>query len=174
MTILRGLVTAALVVVALALQVSLFPHLAWHGVVPDLVLLVVVGAALVRGPAFGAGLGFLAGLALDLAPPADHVAGRWALALVVVGYLAGRIRESAAPEQRPGLGALVLSAGFASFVGVSVYALSGLLLGEGAASITDTVVVILAAVVWDVVLAPFVLLPVTALMQRVRPPQVAF
>jgi hypothetical protein len=30
-------------------------------------------------------LGFVAGLLLDLVPPADHEAGRWALALVVVG-----------------------------------------------------------------------------------------
>ena len=32
---------------------------------------------------------------LDLAPPADHVAGRWALALVLVGYVAGRVRQRA-------------------------------------------------------------------------------
>ena len=52
-------------------------------------------AALVRGPQFAAVLGFFAGLLLDLAPPADHVAGRWALALVVVGYVAGRMRQDA-------------------------------------------------------------------------------
>ena len=34
------------------------------------------------------------GLLLDLAPPADHVVGRWALALIVVGYVAGRMRTS--------------------------------------------------------------------------------
>ena len=40
-------------------------------------------------------LGFFGGLLVDLAPPADHVAGRWALALVVAGYLAGRVRQDA-------------------------------------------------------------------------------
>ena len=65
---------------------------------PNLALLVVVAAALVRGPEFAAVLGFVAGLRLDLAPPADHVAGRWALALVVVGYLAGRVRQDARPS----------------------------------------------------------------------------
>ena len=70
--------------------------------VPNLALLVVVAAALVRGPEFAAVLGFAAGLAVDLAPPADRVAGRWALALVVVGYLAGRVRrEAGASACRP-------------------------------------------------------------------------
>ena len=82
-------------------QVSLFPHLAWQGIVPNLCLLVVVGAALTRGPQFAALLGFVAGVALDLAPPADHVAGRWALALVVVGYLAGPDAPEHAAHRRP-------------------------------------------------------------------------
>ena len=76
----------------------MFPHLAWEGIVPNFCLLVVVAAALVRGPAFAATLGFFAGLMLDLAPPADHVAGRWALALVVVGYVAGLMRQDTRPS----------------------------------------------------------------------------
>ena len=80
---------------AVVLQVAVFSALSFEGVVPNLALLVVVAAALVRGPEFAAVLGFLGGLAIDLAPPADHVAGRWALALVVVGYLAGRVRHDA-------------------------------------------------------------------------------
>ena len=79
------------------LQVAVFPHLAWEGIVPNFCLLVVVAAALVRGPAFAATLGFFAGLLLDLAPPADHVAGRWALALVLVGYVAGLMRQDTRP-----------------------------------------------------------------------------
>ena len=89
----RIAVAAGLVVVALVLQVAIFPHLAWDGIVPNFCLLVVVAAALVRGPSFAATLGFFAGLLLDLAPPADHVAGRWALALVVVGFVAGLMRQ---------------------------------------------------------------------------------
>ena len=89
---LRWPVAVGMVVLALILQVTLFPHVAYHGVVPNLCLLVVVAAALVRGPEQAAVLGFVAGVLLDLAPPADHVAGRWALALAVVGYVAGRMR----------------------------------------------------------------------------------
>src|ERR1041384_5932114 len=93
MRALRVAVAAALVALALVLQVAVFPHLAWQGIVPNFCLLVVVAAALVRGPSFAATLGFFAGLLLALAPPADHVVGRWALALVVVGYVAGLMRQ---------------------------------------------------------------------------------
>ena len=74
---LRVVVAGAMVLVALVLQVALFPHLAWEGIVPNFCLLVVVAAALVRGPAFAATLGFFAGLMLDLAPPTmSPVGGR--------------------------------------------------------------------------------------------------
>ena len=100
----RWLVTASLLVVALVLQVTIFPPLVpdffAQGVVPNFCLLVVVAAALVRGPEQAAVLGFVAGLLLDLVPPADHVAGRWALALVVVGYVAGRLRPDASAVER--------------------------------------------------------------------------
>ena len=101
-----------------------FSFLSFDGVVPNLALLVVVAAALVRGPDFAATLGFFAGLAIDLAPPADHVAGRWALALVVVGYLAGRVRQDAGSSAV----AAVVTVAAASFIGTSVFALCGLVL----------------------------------------------
>ena len=61
MSAVRPLAALLAVVVSLVLQVTLFPHLAWQGVVPNLCLLVVVGAALTRGPQFAAVLGFVAG-----------------------------------------------------------------------------------------------------------------
>ena len=54
----RVLTAGGLVLVALVLQVALFPQLVWEGIVPNFCLLVVVAAALVRGPAF-AGVGFI-------------------------------------------------------------------------------------------------------------------
>ena len=94
----RWVVALAAVVVALVVQVSLFPHLAWHGIVPNLCLLVVVAAALTVEAPFALVLGFAAGLTLDLAPPADHVAGRWALALTVAAFLAARVRQDVKPS----------------------------------------------------------------------------
>ena len=95
MTVLRPFVVALLILATVTLQVGLFAHLSIAGVVPDLALLLVVAAALVRGPTYGAVLGLVAGLAVDLAPPADGVAGRWALALAVAGWLAGLARGEA-------------------------------------------------------------------------------
>ena len=76
MRVLRGIVIGAGVVLALVVQVSLLPHVAWRGIVPDLGLLVVVAAGLARDERFAMVVGFGTGLLLDLAPPADHVAGR--------------------------------------------------------------------------------------------------
>ncbi|MFG1706096.1 rod shape-determining protein MreD [Nonomuraea sp. M3C6] len=60
------------------------------GGAPDLVLLAVVGAALARGPAEGALLGFFAGLLVDIMPPTAHLVGQYAFVLALVGYVAGR------------------------------------------------------------------------------------
>ena len=165
MTPLRTLVAFLLVSLALILQVSLFPHFAWQGVVPNLCLLVVVGAALTRGPQTAVLLGFLAGLALDLAPPADHVAGRWALALVVVGYVAGRVRQ----DVRPTAVAVVGTVAASSFIGTSVFAITGLILQDPALDVGQLLQVIVVAVVWDVLLTPFVLPPVMTLFNRLQP-----
>jgi len=142
----RWLLTAAAVVLALVLQVSFFPHLSVAGVVPDLVLLVVVGFALARGSREAMLLGFVAGLLLALAPPADHSVGRWALSLVLVGALAGRVRT----DERMGWPVVLATVGAASFVGTSTFALSGLLVGEVDLEVSRLLAVVGVALVWDV------------------------
>ena len=155
----RWTVGVLLVAFALVLQVTVFPHLVpdavGQGVVPNLCLLVVVAAALVRGAESAAVLGFVAGVLLDLAPPADHVAGRWALALVVVGYVAGRIRPE--PGSGPTAMAVVVTVAASSFVGTSIYAITGLVLQDPVVSVGDLLPVIIAGVIWDVLLTPLVM-----------------
>ncbi|MDO3394818.1 rod shape-determining protein MreD [Nocardioides sp. SOB44] len=165
MSAVRGVVAAVAVALALVLQVSVFGPLAWEGVVPNLCLLVVVAGALTRGPQFAMVLGFGAGLLLDLAPPADHVAGRWALALLLVGYLVGRVR----PESRPTATTVVATVAGASFVGTSVFALSGVLLSDPVVGVGETLSVLAVSLVWDVLLTPFVLPPLMALFRRLEP-----
>ena len=169
MPLFRGAVLALVMMLAAVLQVAVFSAASIAGVVPNLALLVVVAAALVRGPEFAAGLGFVGGLVVDLAPPAHHVAGRWALALVVVGYLAGRVRNDAGTSA---LGAVVTVAA-SSFVGTSVFALSGMLLHDPALPAAEALRVIPVAVLYDVLLTPFVLPVVMRLFRRLRPHQVA-
>jgi rod shape-determining protein MreD len=170
MAAVRGLAVILLVVLAVVLQVGLFRYLAYDGVVPNLALLLVVAAALVRGPEFAAVLGFLSGLAIDLAPPADHVAGRWALALVVVGYLAGRVRHDA----RTSTLAAVVAVAASSFVGTSVFVLGGLLLQDPAVPVVEALAVVPVAVVYDVLLTPFVLPLTMRLFRTLEPHRAAY
>ena len=166
----RALMLTGIVVLAVVLQVTVFAGLSYDGVVPNLALLVVVAAALVRGPEFAAVLGFLGGLAIDLAPPTHHVAGRWALALVVVGYLAGRVRQDAGSSAL----SAVLTVAACSFVGTSIFALSGMLLNDPAIPVADALKVIPIAVLYDVLVTPFVLPLVMRLFRRMQPHQVAY
>ncbi len=164
MTRFRALLAVAAISLALVLQVSLFPHFAWHGIVPNLCLLVVVGAALSVNAPSAMMLGFAAGVALDLAPPADHVAGRWALALTVVAFLAARVRQ----DVKPTVTAVIATVAAASFIGTSIFALTGILLGEGQ-SVPELLQVIAVAVLWDVLLTPLVLPPLMRMFGRLEP-----
>jgi rod shape-determining protein MreD len=161
----RAAALAALVGLAVVAQVVVFRYVAIDGVVPDLALILVVVAAIDRGPQFAALLGFGAGLLLDLAPPADHVAGRWALALVVVGYLAGRVRQDA----RSSILTAVLVVGAASFVGTSLYAFSGSALGDGGLPADQMLRIIVTSVLWDLLLAPLLVPLLLWILGALRP-----
>ena len=122
---LRLLMALAAVVVALVVQVTLFPHVAWHGIVPNLCLLVVVAATLTVEAPFA----------------------------LVLGFVAARVRQ----DQKPTALAVVGTVAAASFVATSLFALSGVLLQDPDMSVAGLLEVVLVAVVWDVLLTPFVL-----------------
>jgi rod shape-determining protein MreD len=164
-TAVRGLVVTVMVLLAVTVQLGVLPGIAIGDVVPNLVLVLVVALALARGPEYGAVVGFAAGLALDLAPPADHTAGRWALAFVVVGYLAGLVRRDA----RASAVAAVLVVAAGSFVGTSLFALSGLVLQDPGVSLGGVTHVLPIALLYDVLLAPLVVPAVLVLMRRLEP-----
>lgn len=168
MNLIRAFIALVVLLVAVVLQVSFFPHIAWHGVVPDLVLLVVVAVGLTRGSRDAAMVGFAGGLLLDLAPPADHLAGRWALALVVVGYLLGRVRPTGSGG-RPEPALVVAAAAASSFLATSIFGISGLILQDPVVSVPDMLQVILVALVWDVLLTPLVVPPLMAIVRRREP-----
>jgi len=170
MALVRGLAALVILLLAVVLQVAVFGYVAVDGVVPDLALLVVVAAALARGPQFAAVLGFVGGLLLDVAPPADHVAGRWALAFVVVGYLAGRVRQDARDSTLSALATVAAC----SFVGTSVYALTGLVLDDGALAAGEMLRVVGISVLWDLLVTPLVLPLLLMGFRRLRPPQLGY
>lgn len=160
----RILLSTVLVVVALVLQVSVFARLGLPGAVPDLMLLVVIGLALVYGPKGGCLVGFGAGLLADLAPPSDHAVGRYALVLCVLGYAAGLLRPESGQIRSVLTPLLVVAA--AAFAATLLYAGVGALVGDSAARHVGVGSLLVTSVIYDVLLAPFVVPAVMALARR--------
>ncbi|GGT08620.1 rod shape-determining protein MreD [Streptomyces chromofuscus] len=160
----RILLSSTLVVVALVLQVSVLARLHLPGAVPDLVLLTVLAFALVYGHVGGALIGFGAGLLADLAPPADHAAGRYALVLCVIGYLAGLVKpENGRLKSATGTMAVVVAAAIGSTL---LYAGVGALVGDTAARHVGLSGLLFTAALYDLLLAPFVVPGLMALARR--------
>ncbi|QGZ48918.1 rod shape-determining protein MreD [Streptomyces sp. QHH-9511] len=160
----RILLSVTLVVVALVIQVSVLARLQLPGAVPDLVLLTVLGLALVYGPVSGSLIGFGAGLLADLAPPADHAAGRYALVLCVIGYLAGLARpENGRLKSASGPMAVVVAAAIGTTL---LYAGVGALVGDTAARHVGLGFLLFTAAVYDLLLAPFTVPLIMALARR--------
>ena len=160
----RILLSSALIVVALVVQVSVLARLHLPGAVPDLLLLTVLGLALVYGHVGGALVGFGAGLLADLAPPADHAAGRYALVLCVIGYLAGLVRpENGRLKSATGPMIVVAAAAIGSTL---LYAGVGALVGDTAARHVGLASLLFTAAVYDLLLAPFVVPGIMALARR--------
>jgi rod shape-determining protein MreD len=122
----RWAVATAVVAVALVLELCVAAHLGLSGATPELVLVAVASLGLAGGSTTGAVAGFGGGLALDLVPPADGLAGRWALVLTVAGWLAG-VARSEAGKSRAGGPVLV---GVLAPLAVLAYAVTGALLGD--------------------------------------------
>jgi hypothetical protein len=65
--------------------------------------------------------------------------------------------------------AVVGTVAAASFVATSLFALSGIVLDDPGTSVVGLLEVVLVAVVWDVLLTPFVLPPLMRLFARLSP-----
>jgi rod shape-determining protein MreD len=115
----------AAAVVAQVLDVGVLDRQRVAGPALDLLLLVVVAAALAGGSVAGATVGLLAGLLADLTPPAAGLLGAGALAYGLAGALAGRWHRPGQAADQPVL--LALAAAAVAAVAVSaVHLLFGL------------------------------------------------
>ncbi|MER6140248.1 rod shape-determining protein MreD [Streptomyces sparsogenes] len=160
----RVLLSTLLVVIALVVQVCVLARLQLPGAVPDLLLLVVLGLALVYGHTGGALIGFGAGLLADLAPPADHAAGRYALVLCVIGYLAGLARpETGQLRSATGPMLVVVAAAIGSTL---LYAGVGQLVGDDAARHVGLGKLLFTAALYDLLLAPFTVPLIMAMARK--------
>ena len=81
----------ALLVFAALVQVSIASAIEVAEGHPDVVLVLVIGIALLRGPVFGAVAGFWAGLVLDVV--SLETLGLTSLLLTLAGYFAGRLGD---------------------------------------------------------------------------------
>jgi rod shape-determining protein MreD len=151
----RRIVLATVAVLAAVLvQVTVLNNVPFPGGSgPDLVLVVVVAMALAAGPRDGAIIGFAAGLALDIAPPAGNLLGQSALVFCLVGYGCGRLRLALERSAWLPLAGVALGAA----AGEVLYALTGLIFGDPDVTWQAVRQVLPAAVTYDLLLSPFVL-----------------
>ena len=150
----RAALAAALLLLAILIQVTLLNNLPWPGATgPDLVLVVVVALALTGGPIEGMLAGFCAGLALDVAPPATHLIGQYALVFCLVGYGCGRVGSHLGEAVWAPIGVVAIG----SAAGELLFALTGMIFGDLDVTWSAVGHVLPASVVYDVLLSPFVL-----------------
>jgi rod shape-determining protein MreD len=157
---LDALKVGLLVFVAAVLQMAVFAGMSVLGGVPDVLLVTLVAAALVRGATVGACAGFLGGLVVDIA--LLDTLGMTSLLLTLVGYWAGRYGETGPSRRRyaPYLAVAVMTALFA----MGLLALR-FLLGEPAPAQEVLVGTLLQSIVLNLLLT----WPVFALVRRLLP-----
>jgi rod shape-determining protein MreD len=148
------MLSAAVVITALVLQLTVVNGVPWPGGgSPDLVLLVVVALGLCGSPASGALTGFLAGLSLDIAPPGSYLIGAYALVFCLVGYGCGRLGSPRADSVWRPVGCAVAAAA----AGEALQAGLGRLSGDPQVTWQAVREVLPTSVVYDAILSPFVL-----------------
>jgi len=153
---------AVLLFLAVIVQVSILGNYSPLGGTPDLVLVVLLSIALLRGSVFGAVAGFGAGLLVDVANLGTL--GFTSLLLTVAGFWIGRYGETTARDR---FHAPYLSVGIVTVL----YAFAALalrfVLGE-AVPAHDVLAGLPAEILWNLLLT----WPVYALARRLFPPVV--
>ncbi|UJA20531.1 rod shape-determining protein MreD [Thermoleophilia bacterium SCSIO 60948] len=156
-----GIRIGLILLAAVLLQTSFFSFVELFGTSPDLLAVVVICLGLLGGGVVGAVCGFSAGLLLDSL--LLQTLGISSLALLLVGYLAGRFREGF--EISNSLTPPLLAAGFTVVAG-SAFAAMQLMLGVDA-PVSGLVV---REILIKGLLAFLLALPVYPLLRRILRP----
>jgi rod shape-determining protein MreD len=149
--------------VAAIVQTSVLNGIEVGGGTPDLLLVTLVAVALLRGPMFGAGAGFFAGLVVDTA--LLGTLGQTSLLLTIAGYWIGRYGETTGRDRShaPLLSVIVVTI---------LYAVSALALHYMLGNSVSPRLVLVDALFPAVLLNALLAVPVYALCRRLlRPPQ---
>jgi rod shape-determining protein MreD len=75
------------IIICFVIQSSTFHYVALAGIMPNLILILIVTTAYMRGRMEGMGIGFFSGLLMDLM--FGSIIGLYALLYMVIGYTAG-------------------------------------------------------------------------------------
>ncbi len=157
---LTAVVLAAALLATVIVQLTVVNRLPLPGgAAPDLVLLLVTAIAVCTSPLAGALAGFAGGLALDVAPPAIHYAGEYALVFCLAGWGAARVNRAIRDErgERDPMVTFAVMAGAAA-AGEAGKAALGMMLSDP--DVTGAVAsrVLPTAILYDLLAAPFVFL----------------
>lgn len=145
----RVVILVAVIVTALLLQTTVFPELTLLGVRPELLYLVTVVFAALQGPAEGAVVGFVGGLAQDFL--LNMPKGITALTLTILGYTVGSARQYITSPS-PLLPAVLVAVGTAA--GVAFHQAVAFLLGEEEGPFGYVVKVVLLTAAYGAILTP--------------------
>jgi rod shape-determining protein MreD len=156
----RALFGVLAVITALMLQLTVIEPLPLPGAAPDLLLLLVIAFSLAEGQLSGALTGFGAGLLADLL--SVHELGRLALAYALAGYLAGAFSDESERSAVLPFAVVAMSA----LAALGAFTAEGILLGDHRITLHAVARAALSSVPYDVVLTPFVVPLVTALLRR--------
>lgn len=152
-----GLRLVALVVGAVILQVAAIAQIRLLGVHADIVPLAVASVGLLSGSTTGAVFGFSAGLFVDMA--LVQTLGINSLLYTVVGYGAGRVRETNDPQ---GAGVPLVAGAAATAIAIGGFAVLQFLLGVDA----PVSILLLTQILTVIVVNTVVAAPVHAAVRR--------
>lgn len=142
-----------IVVLVLVVQYTVALDLRVAGTHPDLMMLLPIVGGAIAGPEFGAGIGFVAGIATDLLLPTPF--GLSALVYCLLGFGVGMVTSAGPGRQREAawwLTALIALA--ASAAGVMLYAVLGAILGQQQMVHVDLAAVVSVVAVVNALAAP--------------------
>ncbi len=167
----QALAIPVVLLLAVTLQLAVVNRAPLPGAAaPDLVLLAVAALAVCAGPMTGMLAGFCGGLALDIAPPAAHLAGEYALVFCLVGYACGRARNAiiyATGEQTMVTSLTVMALGVAA--GEAGKAALGMMLSNPDVTSPAIKHVLPVAIVYDLLLCPFAYWLISLMLRRPAP-----
>lgn len=122
----RGIVTALLIFLCFLLQCTVFRHLAFAGIVPNLLIVLTASFGFMRGERTGLLIGFFCGLLADIF--FGSTIGFYALLYMYIGYMNGKFCTIFYPQDIKLPVALILGSDF--MYGIISYVILFLLRGR--------------------------------------------